>query len=436
MKKILTIALNEYRSVILTKSFLIGLLLPPLLYGGMFLVLFMIGGKTDLRERKLIIVDPGNQLTEVFEQAVLEYNQGSKVYNDEGTRIGPKFAIEAYRGDSDEISEIELQLSDQIRNRRAFAFLVVGSDYLSVDGGNEDFLRYYTNAPTYFDMPNWITRVAESHAEKVRIEEAGLDERLFRRILNHSGLKQLNLAERKEDGSITRPKEGNQVFNVIVPACAVMMLFFSVQVTIPVMLNSVIEEKMQRIAEVLLSSVTSIQLLWGKLSAAVAIALTFSLVYLTTGSITLLQLEQGDLLSSELLIYFFPLLIANLLTFGSLLAATGAACQDIKDSQNMAGMVIIVMVIPLLLSISAISAPESSFSKTLSIIPPFAPMMMTLRLAISPEVAWWEPVISVLISSVFAAVIVFGASRIFRIGILTQGQSPTWRQLLKWAFKG
>ena len=436
MNKILTVFWNEYRHIVFTKSFLLGLLIPVIMYGGMILVMAFAGGTTDLRDRKLLVVDYTDAIYPALETAVEERNRGDRVFDDKGKQVAPKFAIERVDPGGRSQAELELELSDRVRDEEAFAFGLIGPDYRSIEGGEGDFLAYYSNSPTFSSLPDWFRSAVRAEVEAQRFAEAGLDPRLVKRATSHNQLDRYNLAVESADGSVTKPKEENEIFSLILPMVAVMMLFFGVQWATPVLLNSVIEEKMQRIVEVILSSVSPMQLLTGKLLAGASIGMTFAVVYSATGVIGLYHFERGDYLAVTFLPYFYVFLLISLLTFGALLAGVSSVCQDLKDSQNMAGAVIMLLVIPMLLSFALINAPESALSQTLSFIPPLSPMLMTMRLAVPPGPEWWEPVLAVAINLVFAVVVVFASARIFRIGILAQGKTPTWREILRWAWKG
>lgn len=436
MNKIFAVAWNEYRHVVFTKSFLFGLIFPVVLYGCMILIVAFVGGTSDLSERKLLVVDQTGRIFPVVAEAVETYNRGDRVYDDDGKQTGPKFAVEEIAPGDRDIPSLEVELSDRVREEEAFAFGIIGADYLSVDGGENDFLSYYSASPTYSDLPDWFRRVVQEEVEKQRFAASGLDPREVKRATSHADLERYNLAERNADGEVEKPKQENVAFSLIVPMVAVMMLFFGVQMVTPVLLNSVIEEKMQRIAEVLLSSVTASQLLWGKLLAGAGIGLTFSGVYSVTGLVALVQFGREDYLPGSFLPFFFIFLLVSLLTYGALFGGISAACSDLKDSQNMAGVVIMLLVIPMVISMALFNAPDSTFARVLSFIPPFSPMVMTMRLAIPPGPELWEPLLAVVLNLGFAYFAVTGASRIFRIGILAQGKTPSWRELLRWAWRG
>ena len=113
MRKVFAVAGAEYRSVVLTKSFLFSLLIPFLLYGGMILAGVFLGDKTDLEDRVLMVVDQTGGLIEPVREANTERNRSSSVIRN-GKQIGPKFIIEPYDADTlPETKVLLVELSDQ-----------------------------------------------------------------------------------------------------------------------------------------------------------------------------------------------------------------------------------------------------------------------------------------------------------------------------------
>ncbi|MFP4281743.1 MAG: hypothetical protein ACLFU2_03890 [Opitutales bacterium] len=177
MSKTLTVAWNEYRHIVFTKSFLIGLVFPVLLYGGMVLIIAFVGGTTDLRERRLLVVDQTGELFPVLEREMETYNRSSKVFSDTGKQTGPMFAVEAVEQGERSLEDLEVELSDRVRNDdQAFAFGIIGADYLDVEGGTGDFLSYYSNSPTFAALPNWFERTVQEEVEARRFAAAARKE--------------------------------------------------------------------------------------------------------------------------------------------------------------------------------------------------------------------------------------------------------------------
>lgn len=435
MGKILAVASSEYQRVVLTKSFLLSLLFPFVIYGGVFLAALVFGDKTDLRDRKVLIADQTGQLVEPLIAANERRNRSEAVV-EAGKQVGPRFVIEAY-GESPlpERKELIVELSDQVRSGEIFAFVVIGRDYIFVEGGQHDFLHYFSDSPTFTRLPDWLFRNLKEVVEEKRFEEAGLDRREINLLTSHNGLERFTLAEVDDKGNLVEPREENEVAAFLIPFGLVMLIFVSIQMTTPILLNSVIEEKMQRIAEVLLSSITPLQLMWGKLIAGVGVGLTFSAVYILSLSMTLGFFEKAQWIPEGTFLWFFIFLLLGMLTFGSLFAGVSAGCQDLKDSQNFAGTIVLILIVPMMLSIVLVESPDSPFATTLSLIPPFSVMTMMVRVAVSPGPPEWQIALALVLNLLFAAVVVWGSSRIFRIGILSQGKAPTWRELLRWIFQ-
>jgi ABC-2 type transport system permease protein len=435
MSKVLAVATSEYRQVVLTKSFLLSLLFPLLIYGGMFVASAFLGDKTDLKDRDLMVVDYSGVMIEGLQEANIKRNRSEAVER-EGKQVGPEFVIQSYdNGDLPEPKSLLAELSDKVRAGEIFAFAIIGRDYLDTEGGDEDYLQYFSDSPTFNRLPDWLSRTVRDLVEEKRFAEAGYDQREINMLTSHNRLERFSLAEVDEEGNLIEPKEENKIAAFLIPFGLVMLIFISIQMSTPILLNSVIEEKMQRIAEVLLSSVTPFQLLLGKLFAGVGVGVTFSAVYILSLSMSLRYFEKIQWVPSGTFFWFFIFLLLGLLTFGSLFAGVSAACQDIKDSQNFAGTIILFLVVPLMLSIVTVEAPDGTFATTISLIPPFSVMVMMNRIAIPPGPPEWQIYLALVLNLAFTASIVWAASRLFRIGILAQGKTPTWRELFRWIFQ-
>ncbi len=435
MRKILAVAINEYRQVVLTKSFLISLLFPILIYGGMFVMSAAFGDKTDLRDRKLVVADFTGAILEQLVEKNEDRNRSDAVMV-KGKQVSPRFVIESY-GELEGIDPkaILVELSDRVRTDEIFAFGIVGHDYLSIEGGDDDYLHYYSDSPTFDRLPSWFSGTIREIVEEHRFEGSGLDRREINQMTSHNQLERYNLAELDASGNIIEPEEENRIAAFLIPFGLVMLIFFSIQMTTPILLNSVIEEKMQRIAEVLLSSLSPLKLLTGKLLAGVSVGLTFSVVYVLSLFMTLRYLEKMQWVQDGTFFWFFLFLLVGMLAFGSLFAGVSAACQDLKDSQNFAFPIIIILIIPMVLSVVTIESPDGPLATTISIIPPFSVMAMMMRVAIPPGPPDWQVYLALGLNLIFTALVVWASSRIFRIGILSQGKTPSWKELVRWIFQ-
>jgi ABC-2 type transport system permease protein len=202
------------------------------------------------------------------------------------------------------------------------------------------------------------------------------------------------------------------------------------------LLNGVLEEKMARIAEVLLGSVPPFQLMLGKLLGYVGVAVTLVAVYLVGGFIVADYFGYADIIPAHLLVWFMVYQCLAILMFGSMFLAIGACCNDIREAQNLMLPVWLILCIPLLTLQLVIEHPDSLFSVLLSLFPPATPLVMVPRMAIPPGAPLWQPVVGVVGTLITTALCVWVSGRIFRIGLLLQGKPPKIREMIRWAVRG
>jgi ABC-2 type transport system permease protein len=191
---------------------------------------------------------------------------------------------------------------------------------------------------------------------------------------------------------------------------------------------------MQKISEVLLSAVTPFQLMMGKLLGATMVSFTLSALYL--GCITGMLWKMGvlNLVPPTLIPWFVFFQLLSLLIFGSIFLAIGSVCSEIRDAQSFMFPVMMLVMLPFFVFMPIMQSPGSSFARWFSLFPPATPMLLLLRIAIPPGPPWWEIALGVALTTLFMFGCVWAGAKIFRIGILAQGQAPSFGKLLAWIF--
>jgi ABC-2 type transport system permease protein len=140
--------------------------------------------------------------------------------------------------------------------------------------------------------------------------------------------------------------------------------------------------------------------------------------------------------SIGLLAWFLVYLVLAVVLYGSIFVAIGSACTTSAETQTLLMPVIIVAVIPMLVLIHVIQEPNSVFSTSISFFPPATPMVMVGRLSVPPGIPWWQPALGVVLLLATTAGFVYAAGRIFRVGLLMQGQGAKFSDLARWVFRG
>jgi ABC-2 type transport system permease protein len=196
------------------------------------------------------------------------------------------------------------------------------------------------------------------------------------------------------------------------------------------------EEKNQRIAEVLLGSMTPFQFMMGKILGALAVSLTGSLVYVSAIAATLYKMDLHTLIPFSLIPWLLAYLFLAVVMYGAIFASLGSACNDAKDAQSMQLPAMLPLIIPMFVLIPLIQQPQSSFALGMSLVPPFTPMVMMLRLSTPGGIPAWQPWAGLAGVLLFTLFCVWAGGRIFRVAILMQGKPPKIPDLIRWVFKG
>ena len=424
MSKVPRVAWNEYLNIIRTKAFLISVVLMPMFMGGAIAVQALLKDKVDLSDRRFAVVDESGQLLKALRRAADARNAHGIHARDGGLKqIVPRFLPEAAENDAE-------RLSDRVRDGEIFAFVIIGSGVIAGDGE----VAYHTGTPTYQDLPNWIREVLTAEVLRRRFEGYGIDQELVQKLNRAVPVVPYGLAEVTETGEVREAQRVNKLLTFGVPGGAMFLLFMLVMMAAPALLNNVLEEKMQRISEVLISSVSPFELFLGKLLGTVLVSWTLSALYL--GGITYVLHEFGlaDEIPTSLYLWFLFWQFLALLIFGSVFSGIGAACSELRDAQSMMMPAMLLVMIPMFTWITVLRQPESPFAVGASLFPPCTPFLMMLRMAVPPGPATWEVVVAVILTLAFTLACVWAAAKVFRIGILAQGQDPSFRKLLGWVF--
>ncbi|MGL4553332.1 MAG: ABC transporter permease [Gemmataceae bacterium] len=461
MNKVWVIARREYLATVRTRAFVIGIVMMPvmMMMGG------VIGAVTrkleDQGERSFAVVDrtPGAKVLPILQTAVERRNTRDIFDLKTGNRTAPLFRLEAV-APADDPDEQRLLLSERVRKGEISGFLEVGPKAADSGPSLADFFgglvaaapkpepadlnrdpattRYQTrpNLPGAMEFYRWAaveislaTRLGLA-SQRPEVRKAVLEQKVPVVMLGLSSRDPATGKVIDDEGA------GQAVARIFVGIGCIMLMFVIIFAVATPLMQGVLEEKMQRISEVLLGSVTPFALMAGKLLGGVGVALTLATVYLIGAYAGLLHYGYADQVPPVLVGWFLFYLLLALLMYGSLFMAVGAACTDMKEPQTLMLPVMLPAMLPLFLLAPIISSPDGVVARAASFFPPCTPMLMLARQALSANVAWWEPVLGSALVLGFTAACVWAAGRIFRVGILVQGKGATFGQLVGWVFRG
>jgi ABC-2 type transport system permease protein len=196
------------------------------------------------------------------------------------------------------------------------------------------------------------------------------------------------------------------------------------------------EEKSERIAEVLLGTVTPGEFMMGKVLGSLGVAFTTSAIYIAGGIFSVYKLGRQDIIPFHVLPWFFVYLFLNITMVGTVMAALGATCNDSKDAQSMQFPAMLPLLIPLFFMMPVIMNPLGNLATGLSLFPLWTPMLMLLRQSTSVTIPLWQPIVGLVGVVLFTVFFVWAGARVFRASIILHGKRPKFGTLVKYVVKG
>ena len=224
------------------------------------------------------------------------------------------------------------------------------------------------------------------------------------------------------------------------PSGFVYLLWVAIFSVAQMLLNNTIEEKSNRIIEVLLSSVTPGELMMGKLIGIACVGLTMITAWVGM-LIGILLYKAGPeaefarqllqvIRHSNLLPAFAVYFLLGYLLYAGLILSIGSICNTIKEAQNYMGVVMLILMVPLMTMMFIPKDPNGTLATTLSWIPLYTPFVMMNRATADPP--QFEVIGTMLLLAATTALVLWLSGRIFRIGILRTGQPPRLVELFRW----
>ncbi len=404
-RKIWTIARHEYLTNVRRTGFiimtaiipalgLIALVLTALLLPRGDAVANWLERQFDIGRKPIGVVDRSGYFTPILP----EYRETFVLYED------PEAAEAALRAD-------ELQ-----------AVLVIGEDYLET-GGLTALTRESFGEAAITDSER-VRNFLIAHLLAGRVDPAlarrAADplENLQSRILSSTG----------------QERGGGMLFTFLVPYFLAIFLIMTIFSSSGYLLQSVAEEKENRIVEIIISSVRPTELMAGKVLGLGALGLTQVLIWLgsawgfTGGMATLLAMVGSIGIPAQVFVLGVVYYLLGYLLYAVLMAGVGALGTTMRESQQLAGIFSFIAVIPYMLASFVMVNPNAPLARIFSFFPLTAPTMMMLRVPLG-EVPWVDVAgsIGVLLLSIPAA-LWFGA-KLFRVGLLIYGKRPTMREV-------
>jgi ABC-2 type transport system permease protein len=438
MRKILRLTKREYLAAVKTKGFIIMLVLMPVLMSGSGLAMYLLRNQVDTTDKRVAVIDHSGAVGDVIIETAESRNAQAVHDKETGKKVQPAYIFEVVKADNQDPQAQRLALSDRIRSGELHAFLEIGPNVLNPEGDQTTYrITYHGKNAAMDNVRNWLNNPINTHLRKVRLTEAGVEEAQTDKILAWIDVEPMGLVSLDEEtGNIQEARRTSEAEAILVPVVLFFLMFMLVMMGAMPLLQSTMEEKTQRIAEVLLGSMQPFEFMAGKVFGGLLVSLTGASFYVFGGIFFLSRFGLRDFIPFDILPWFFTFLVFEIVMLGSLLAAIGSACNDPKDAQNLTFPAMIPIFFPMFIFMPIIQEPTSGFATWMSLIPLFTPMLMLLRTSAPVDIPIWQPWVGLVGVMLFTIFAVWLGGRIFRIGILMAGGPPKLGKMVRWAFRG
>lgn len=438
LRKILLMAKRDYIESVRTKAFMIGLVVAPLLFGGGFLGVAILKKRPDLRDKRIAVLDRTGLVAPVLARAAAEKNAKDAYDKVTHAQTDALYVLEAVAPLPGNAEEQRLALSDRVRRSELFAFLEIFPQALHPGQEAKPVtprVAYYTNAGGIDATRSWLREPLNRAVRSVQLTQLGVEGSHFEDLLTSVSIDPLSLLTRDaKTGALQQAKKKDEIAEFAAPFGMVMLLTMVVMVGTAPMLSAVTEDKNQRIFEMLLGLASPMELMAARVLAALGRSLTSSAFYIFGAVLVLQGMAMMGAVPLHLLPWFFIYLLAHVTMLSSFAAALGAACNSPQDAQNLAVVLVAPIMIPFFVMMPVMTAPNGAMATVMSLFPPFTPVLMLLRQCMPVGVPAWQPWVGLAGILLWTVGGTWVAGRIFRVGILMQGQPPKLSEIIRWAW--
>ena len=447
MNKILLIVKREYLTRVKKKSFLIMTLLTPILFAAIMILPTYFATKESKVENKVAVLDRSSLFL-----GELDDSQSTKF----------NFITE------DEYANIK----ETLGNNDYYALLDIPENILITNK-----VLLYSKKQIAIDVKSHIDRQLERKLENQKraelVERLGVPD-LENQLSQTKTRISVETIKLQDDG---KGKKGATEIAMGIGYGAGFLIYMFVFMYGNMVMRGVLEEKQNRIVEVIISSVKPIQLMMGKIIGLAAVGLTQFLIWIlliggiftgvkmfalpgggkteamSTENIMMPNSQITEMMGdtemtefqekfadinqqlesinfTEIILYFVIFFILGYLLYSSLMAAVASAVDSEEDMQQFMLPITIPLIVAIVMLVNVLKNPEGSLAFWGSHIPFTSPIIMMVRIPFG--VAWWEVAISIGTLLITTLALIWVAAKIYRTGILMYGKKPTWKELGKW----
>ncbi len=420
--KLLAIIQREYMTRVRTKGFLLGTFLMPI-----FLIFITVAPTVFMamkseRPRHIAVIDITG---EVYPLLVETLN--------EQTRSGERlYQFRRVQTEAGQVEETKLRMTAEVDQKIIHACLIVPADVFETNQ-----VEYHAVNVSNFRENAELERAISRVITRLRLERSGLVPDQVDQLV-----KGITLAAFKVGPGGTVERDVGLSFGVAY--IMIFVLYLALIMYGAMTMRSIVEDKNNRVIEVLLAAVKPFELMAGKILGIGAVGLTQFLIWAGVGG--LISLHGTSLVGSFVpeaanvplpsipisqLLYFVLFFVLGFIFYSTMYAGIGAMVNSDQEAQQFQWPVVSFLILAFMLVFYTMGNPDSTMSVVLSLLPMFSPILMFMRISVqTPPPIQIAASIIILVLSIW--VMIWLVARIFRVGILMYGKRPNVAELLKW----
>lgn len=450
MNKLLAVIKREYLQRVRTKFFVIMTILGPL----MLVVFTIVPGlllNVKTGDTRIAILDQteGTKLYESVHSALLNHDRENQNDNPAGAAdslnantkdrmektsksMTGSFRVEPVNPNGRSLDDIKRELNARIGRDELDGYLVIPPDILN---NSESKTSYYGRNVGDVFTRGQIEQRLNSAVRRQRLIKEGVKDQDVDALSKSVAVATYPINEKGEEGAEDSGAGFVMVFIIA------FLIYITVLLYGQVVLGAIIEEKETRIAEILFSSVRPFQIMFGKLIGVSLMALTQLAIWgVAFAAVALYVLPAIAARGTDVnlphlppvfFIYFFLFFALGYFIYATIYVLVGSMVTTTQEGGQMAMPVVFLLMAGLYMAFPVIRAPNSSFAFWVSMVPFFSPITMMVRI-VSQTPPFWQIALSLVIGFLTVVLLLWLASRIYRIGMLMYGKKATIPEVMRW----
>ena len=441
MTKFLAIVKREYVQRVRAKMFIVSTVLLPLVMSLFAIVPAIILNIDAGGPLRVAVVDQTGKMYAPLQAAfaneeaeAAEQQESPEPQQQNPTRRGlprmasRRFELREVKTDGRSPEEVRAELDQQLKEKRLDGYLILPPDFISTGEG-----QFFNNNPGDMLSRGILDTSLTRAVREQRLAKANVDAAISKDLFRPVRLESLKI------GAAGEERDSGESFVLVFGVGFIMYL--AILMYGQVILGAVIEEKETRIAEILFSSVKPFTLMMGKLVGVSLVALTQLAIWATAFSA--FAIYGVNLLASRGLparipsvpfshyVYFALFFLLGYFIYATIYALVGSMVTTAQEGGQLAMPIILILVVSFYLFLPVSRSPDSAFSFWVSMLPFYAPVAMLVRI-VTQTPPFWQIALSLVIGFSTVLLIMWFASRVYRVGMLMYGKRASLPEAWRW----